>query len=52
MTHQTEPTGSNPTEHAERHHRFRTAIQQIYAHQPATALRALAADRWSRSRRP
>jgi hypothetical protein len=52
MTRQTEPTGSNAPEHAERHHRFRTAIRQIHAHQPATALRGLAADRWSRSRRP
>lgn len=51
MTRQTEPSGSHSTEHAERHHRFRTAIQQINAHQPANALRDLAADLWSRSRR-
>jgi hypothetical protein len=51
MTDQTEPTGSDPTEHAEHHRRFRAAIKQIHAHQPATALRALASDLWSRSGR-
>jgi hypothetical protein len=52
MTRQTEPTGSNPTDHAEPHRRFRAAIRQIHAHQPATTLRSLAADLWSRSHRP
>jgi hypothetical protein len=52
MDHQTDPTSSTPTEHAERQRRFRSAIQQINAHQPATSLRALAADLWARTHRP
>jgi len=52
MSRPTDPsTDSTPSEAAEGHHRFRKAIAQINAHQPASTLRALAADLWSRSGR-
>jgi hypothetical protein len=53
MSRETEPPAP-PTaaELAERRRRFRTAIKQIHAHQPAAVLRTLAPGRWSRSGRP
>ena len=48
MSHDPEPTAD---ELAERRRRFRHAIQQINSHQPAKAVRALAADLRSRSGR-
>jgi hypothetical protein len=53
MTCPTEPPDA-PTaaELAERRRRFRNAIKQIHAHQPAAVLRNLAPGRWSRSGRP
>jgi hypothetical protein len=52
MPHQPQPSDSDTSKPDERHHRFRTALQQIHAHQPAEVLRHLASDRWSRSRKP
>jgi hypothetical protein len=51
MSRSKEPSVSTPAELAERRRRFRSAIEQIHAHQPAAALRALAAARKSRSGR-